>query len=391
MDQIAGEAPVTDDDAARAALARPLEAAEGLPGYYYGPEFYQVEQRSLFPREWCAVAVGARVPNSGDMLPVTLAGWPLLLVRQKDGEISVFHNMCRHRALLLVPEPCRGEKSIRCPWHAWRYALDGSLQATPEIGGARIGEAAGFDKAQLGLVPVRSARWLDYVFVNIDGKAPPFEDYIAPLVKRVANYRFEALQPMHAFDDIYKGNWKIVTESGIEDYHLPFGHPQLNAHLMRNSTPHVDYPVFGIATNMDGFVAEKAEQRAWNAELIDVPRHDETVPRILFSMNVFPTGSVLVTADHLALAVHLPDGPDRTKVTVDLYTHPDAVTSDRYAPGRQRVKEMWAGVLPQDAAFIEGAMATMQFRDAAGVKTRFAPYWEAAVHGFQARVLEAVR
>jgi choline monooxygenase len=380
-----------DINEARAALARPLAEAQGLPGYYYGAEFYEVEQRDLFPRGWAAVAVGARIPRPGDMLPVNLAGWPLLLVRQTDGQVAVFHNMCRHRALLLVPTPCAGEKSIRCPWHAWRYGLDGKLLATPEIGGARIGDAAGFDKSELGLVPVRVGRWLDYIFVNIDGKAPAFADYIAPLDRLLANYRLAELKPAMAFDDVYKGNWKIVTESGIEDYHLPFGHPQLNAHLMRNSTPHVDYPVFGIGTNTDGFAAEKAEQRAWNAELIDIPRHDETVSRILFSLNVFPTGTILVTSDHLALGVHLPDGADRTKVSVDLYTHADAATSPGYANGRKRVLDMWAGVLPQDAAFIEGAMATMKVRDAAGIKTRFAPYWEAAVHGFQSRVLEAIR
>lgn len=387
MDRLVRE----QDEAARAALARPLEIAEGLPGSYYGAEFYQIEQRRLFPRSWAAVAVGMQIPNAGDILPVQLAGWPLILVRQPDGGIAAFHNICRHRALLLVAEPCSGEKSIRCPWHAWRFGLDGTLQATPEIGGPRQGNAPGFDKTALGLKPIRVGRWLDYIFVNIDGSAPAFEDYIAPLAKLLANYRLEELSHMYSFEDAYKGNWKIVTESGIEDYHLPFGHPQLNAHLLRNSTPHIDYPVFGISTDTQGFTAEKAEQRAWNATLIDLPRYDESVPRILFSMNIFPTGTILVTSDHLALGVHLPDGPDRTKVRVNLYTHRDAAEAPDYANGRQRVRELWAGVLPQDAAFIEGAMATMQFRDAADIKTRFAPYWEAAVHGFQTHVLEAIR
>jgi hypothetical protein len=71
MDQIAG-------DAARAALARPLEEAEGLPGYYYGAEFYQAEQRLLFPRGWAPIAVGTQIPNAGDILPIDLAGWPLI-------------------------------------------------------------------------------------------------------------------------------------------------------------------------------------------------------------------------------------------------------------------------------------------------------------------------
>jgi choline monooxygenase len=133
MDQMIAD----EHAAARAALARPLELAEGLPGYYYGAEFYEEEQRRLFPRAWCAVAVGNQIPNAGDILPIELAGWQLILVRQPGGGIAAFHNVCRHRALLLVSEPCSGEKSIRCPWHAWRYGLDGTLQATPEIGGAR--------------------------------------------------------------------------------------------------------------------------------------------------------------------------------------------------------------------------------------------------------------
>jgi choline monooxygenase len=379
------------DEIARAALARPLAEAEGLPGYHYGAQFYEIEQRQLFPRGWAAVAVGAQIPRSGDMLPLDLAGWPLVLVRQADGGVMAFHNLCRHRALLLVSRPCSGERSIRCPWHAWRYGLDGALLATPEIGGARVGSAPGFDLAELGLKQVRVGQWLDYIFVNIDGLAPPFEDYIAPLTRLLANYEFEALRHTFSFEDAYKGNWKIVTEAGIEDYHLPFGHPQLNAHLLRNSTPHVDHPVYGISTDTQDFAAEKAEQRAWNASLIDIPRHDETRPRILFSLNVFPTGTILVTADHLMLGVHLPDGPERTRVFINIYTHRDAAEAPDYANGRKRVLDLWAGVLPQDAAFIEGAQATIKFRDAAGVKTRFAPYWEAAVHGFQSRVLEAIR
>ena len=219
----------------------------------------------------------------------------------------------------------------------------------------------------------------------------PFEDYIAPVKRLLGNYRFEALAHSFSITDSYNGNWKIVTESGIEDYHLPFGHPQLNAHLLRNSTPHVDYPIYAISTNTKDFAAEKAEQRAWNASLLDIPRQDDSQPRLLFSMNIFPTGTILVTADYLMLGIHLPDGPDRTKVFINIYTHRDAATSPDFAIGRQRVLDLWKGVLPQDAAFIEGAMATMKFRDAAGIKTRFAPYWEAAVHGFQTRVLEAVR
>ncbi len=65
--------------AAREALARPTQLAEGLPGVFYGADFYAIERRTLFTRTWCAVTVGAAIPNVGDLLPIELAGWPILL------------------------------------------------------------------------------------------------------------------------------------------------------------------------------------------------------------------------------------------------------------------------------------------------------------------------
>jgi choline monooxygenase len=381
---LAGQAEI------RAALESPLEAAEGLPGHYYGAEFYKIEQRRLFPSTWAAIAVGAQIPNPGDVLPVDLAGWPLLLVRQNDGEVSAFHNICRHRAIRLIAKPCGNQKSLRCSWHSWRYGLDGKLLATPEIGGARMGEASGFDKAELGLKPIRVGRWLDFIFVNIDGAAPPFDAHIAPLDALLSGYDFSDIRRADAFEDSYNGNWKIVTESGIEDYHLPFGHPQLNAHLLRNSTPFIVHPVYtALATDLTGFPAE-AEQRAWNARLPDLPRRDESGPRMLYAINVFPTGSILLAADHVMLGIHLPEGPERTRVDINIYAHGDAATSADYADARQGTLDMWTEVLPQDAAFIEGVQATIHVRDAAGIKTRFSPYWEAGVRSFQKMVLDAV-
>jgi choline monooxygenase len=390
MNHVSPDPIESDETLIRAALERPLGEAEGLPGYYYGADFYRVEQRALFPRTWAVVAVGAQIPNAGDVLPVDLAGWPLLLVRKGDGEIAAFHNICRHRALRLVSGPCSNQKSLRCPWHGWRYNLDGELQAMPEIGGARTGEAKGFDKGELGLKPIKVGRWLDFVFVNIDGSAPPFAEHIAPLAALLAEYRFDGIQHASALADSYNGNWKIVTESGIEDYHLPFGHPQLNAHLLRNSTAIIVHPVYtAMATDLTDFPAE-TEQRAWNARLPDLPRREDAGPPLLYAINVFPTGSILLAADHLMLGIHLPDGPERTIVHINIYADGEAATSPDYAEARQGTIDMWREVLPQDAAFIEGVQATIGARDAAGIKTRFSPYWEEGVRSFQKMVLDTV-
>src|SRR3546814_15003614 len=96
--------------------------------------------------------------------------------RDHDGALRVFHNVCSHRGLRLVTEPCRARGLIRCPYHSWSYALDGSLKATPFIGGPGTSTCEGFDKAGHGLKPVRSAVWADAVFVDLSGQAPAFAE-----------------------------------------------------------------------------------------------------------------------------------------------------------------------------------------------------------------------
>ncbi|GIT54111.1 MAG: hypothetical protein Ct9H300mP16_12710 [Pseudomonadota bacterium] len=99
-------------------------------------------------------------------------------------ECGFFYNVCRHRGHLLVAEPCQLGHSLRCPYHSWTYALDGSLIRTPNIGGAGVHQVEGFDLTGLGLVQVRCAVWHDLVFINLDGSPGPFDEFFEPLEKR---------------------------------------------------------------------------------------------------------------------------------------------------------------------------------------------------------------
>lgn len=387
--------------AARAALERPIGMAEGLPGSFYGEAFYRLECRKLFPSTWCAVTVGAAIPNPGDVQPIDLAGWPILVLRTRDGDIQAFHNICRHRAMRLVREPCNVANRIVCPWHAWTYDLNGKLLGMPEVGGAGIHTADGFERHDLGLKPIAVGRWLDYVFVNVDGSAAPFAQHIAPLDRAIAHLDLDRLRPGARLEDGYPGNWKLATEGGIEDYHLPFGHPQLNAHLYRNTQPLWAPGLYsGGAVSVGGTTpvadtappadAAAADSRPWNARLPMMKTRAGGDIADLYVFNVFPTGTILIAADHVMQGVVLPDGPCRTRVDLHLYFDGDAADSAALATARQETLAMWHEVVQQDAPFVEGTQATLDARDAAGIRTRFSPYWEESVLRFQHMVLTAI-
>ena len=150
------------------------EKVEGLPGKFYGASFFEEERNRLFPRLWCAVGVASEIAHSGDAVPVDLAGWPVVLVRDHSGEVRAFHNICRHRGMSLLQEKVNGLEAFSCPWHAWRYGLNGHLLNTPRVGGETTHTQDGLDSSDLGLLPIRVAQWQDMIFVNLDGKAPAF-------------------------------------------------------------------------------------------------------------------------------------------------------------------------------------------------------------------------
>ena len=160
----------------------PTLVARGLPAAapYTSEAFFALENERIFARSWVFAAFAHELERPGDTAPVTVAGRPVLLLRDMAGEVRAFHNVCRHRCLKLVDRPGNVGRSIRCPYHSWMYRLDGALLAAPYFGGREPRSAPdGFDRSQYGLVPVRSAVWHDWVFVDLSGIAPPFEEFVA--------------------------------------------------------------------------------------------------------------------------------------------------------------------------------------------------------------------
>ena len=118
-------------------VAAPVERANGLPNaHYIDPAVFDEEKAAVLHANWSGLAVAADVPEPGDAKPIDFIGMPLLLLRDKDGEVRVFQNICRHRGMILVREPRRIEGAIRCPYHSWCYSTKGDLVSTPHVGGA---------------------------------------------------------------------------------------------------------------------------------------------------------------------------------------------------------------------------------------------------------------
>jgi choline monooxygenase len=146
-------------------------ATRTLPyDWYTDPAVLRLEQDRLFGRSWQYAGRLDQVAEPGQLATAWAGSVPVVLARARDGELRGFVNVCRHRGHVLCEEDTRRE-TIQCPYHAWTYALDGSLRSAP-----RADREPGFDRESFGLVGVSVEAWGPFVFVNPDPAAGRLSD-----------------------------------------------------------------------------------------------------------------------------------------------------------------------------------------------------------------------
>src|SRR5215469_10021071 len=160
----------------------PLSEAFTIPAsWYIDSRVAELERLSVFSKTWQLVARTVQLRNPGDFVSTRVAGEPIVIVRSTDGALRAFYNVCRHHAAAVVTQPCGNASILQCPYHGWKYGLDGSLKGMPEFEGV-----ANFERAENGLVPIRVETWECFVFINLDPVAVSLKEFLGGLVPRVA-------------------------------------------------------------------------------------------------------------------------------------------------------------------------------------------------------------
>lgn len=206
----------------------PLDRAFTIPSSWYTDAgVAELEREAIFGRAWQAIGRVDQVAAPGQYVTAELAGEPLVAARGADGVLRGFFNVCRHHAAAVVAEPCGSAQSFQCPYHGWRYALDGTLKGAPEFHGVRD-----FDRSQNGLVPVRVEEWERFVFATLDANAPPLADFLGSLQGLVTPLHLDGLAFHSRKSYTLDCNWKVFVDNYLDGgYHVPHLHKGLNSVL----------------------------------------------------------------------------------------------------------------------------------------------------------------
>ena len=346
-----------------------VASATTIPARWYTePTFLDWERAKVFWATWQMVGHSADVSAPGQYFNCEIAIEPIVVVRGKDNIVRAFANVCRHRAAALVSEP--GCASVlKCPYHGWTYQLDGRLLGAPEIDGIE-----NWNRDEVRLPQYKVELWGPFVFVNVDGAAPPLAEVMGAIPQETAvlGCPIDKLRFSQRRDYLIDCNWKVYVDNYLEGYHLPTAHPGLFREL--------DYAAYRVDT-FRWYSSQYAPIRAPKEG--EKRQYDESASgnRALYFW-MFPNFMLNIYPDNLSSNIILPVGPNKTLTIFEWFGYGDAA----------EVKD--STIAFSDEIQQEDILICEAVQKGLGSRTyqtgRFAPKRENGVHHFHLLLHEAL-
>jgi choline monooxygenase len=326
-------------------LEHPLEEGWSLPAAWYSSEdVHRRELERIFSRSWQYVGRSDAVAEPGSFLASRAAHVPVVIVRDGDGVLRGLVNVCRHRGHLVASgSGCR--QTLQCPYHAWTYALDGTLKNAP-----RSEREPDFDPAAFSLLPVSVASWGPFLFANPDPGAEPLEPLLEGVRELVeqSGVGLDSLVFHSRVEWSSDVDWKNALENYLECYHCPTAHPGL-AKVVDVSPDAYDVVERPLSTSQ--FAEVRPGVREGTAPVSYRPAADIASSQY---HHLWPNTTINIEAGrpNLAIDTTIPAGPGRSAWFSDYFFGPD-VTDDEIAD----IMAFSRQVGEEDQALVESVQA----------------------------------
>jgi choline monooxygenase len=295
-----------------------IESAQTLASRFYtDPAILNIEKARIFCRTWqlagtlsqeCGEVNGMKrtIADPESYFTVDVAGEPVVVVRDKEGTLRAFSNVCRHRAGP-VAQGSGCKNVFRCGYHGWTYTLDGRLIGTPDIDGVEF-----FDRSTMGMVPLRLETWEQFIFVNFDPQAPPLAAFLGNIPRQTSGFDFRGISLAERRNYIVNCNWKVYVDNYLEGYHIPIVHPG----LMKE----IDYPRYRIETfrYYSQQLGPVKDLKPEDTERVYPP--GSGLPEALYFW-IFPNLMLNFYPDNIQTNIVAPLAHDKTLVIFDWYFH----------------------------------------------------------------------
>lgn len=339
---------------------------------YFDDQVYQDDLTHIWYASWIFAGHTFELPKPGSYMTLEIGDYPVVIVRNKAGEIRAYHNACRHRGHRICVEDSGKAARLVCPYHQWTYDYDGNL-----IYAANMGES--FDPSQFPLTPVHVGVAESYIFVCVAEDAPDFETFAQTLTPFLAPHDPEKWKVAHTTTGVEHGNWKLVFENNRECFHCGSNHPELLRSYEENASVSGSAPeeALELKTFLDacenaGFKSRFEIDAAGQYRMTRIPLNHgaqsftmdgkpAVKKNLLEAHNLDHMGSLLMfhypntwnhwLCDHAVSFRMLPLGKDKTQIVTRWLVPHDAVEGVDY--DFDHLTHVWEMTNAQDTRLVE--------------------------------------
>ncbi|WP_431481242.1 aromatic ring-hydroxylating oxygenase subunit alpha [Pseudomonas thivervalensis] len=356
-------------------LIKKRKARHALPReLYIEPEVFRQDLEQIWHKDWIFAGHTFEIEKPGQYLTMQIGDYPVLIIRDKSGQVRAFHNACRHRGSKVCEHAQGKVAKLVCPYHKWTFELDGSLLFAGNMG-------ADFDRSQYNLKPVHCEIVHTYIYVCVD-QAPEFESFRHSVSPFIAPHFLDNCKVAFESNLVEKGNWKLVFENNRECFHCDGTHPELMNSFVENLS------VAGVGGEDDPELTahwNRCETAGMPSKLVMDPNGRFRMTRIPLSAGAvsytmdgkpavagrldksgepdigallyfnYPSTWNHFLGDHALSFRVLPIGPGETLVTTKWLVPNTAVEGVDYEI--DRLTKVWLATNDQDRRLVEGTQA----------------------------------
>lgn len=342
---------------------------------YTDPRWHQVDLQEIIAKTWQWVCHVEKVREPGSFIAVEIAGQPIAVVRDREGVLRAFYNVCKHRAHKLLSGEGNAMR-IMCPYHAWTYKLDGQLIRAPHTE-----HLLEFDPKEISLSPVQVEEFCGFVYVNLDPTSDSLRNLSGDLQSEILHWApdIDRLTFGHRLTYDIKSNWKNVVDNFLECYHCPISH--------KDFCTLVDMSTYKVTTHgiYSSHMADAGQQAnsAYDTSNAKVRTHAVWWLWPTTCLMRYPGRSSMIVLNIV------PMGPDRTLETYDFYLE----TSEPDETEKAAIHYLDSVLQVEDISLVESVqqgMNTPAFRQGRIVNDpNGSGKSEHALHHFHGLVLDA--
>ncbi len=318
--------------------------------FYTSPEVFNLEKEKIFNNDWQCVGHVSKIPATGNYFLHNQLDESVIVLRNKNGGVSSFYNVCRHKGTeILQSDGCGSEKkSIQCSYHGWTYDLDGKLTGAPSMEDVKEFKTEDYP---LKRAPVNV--WNGFIFVNLSLETPtPFEEKYNGLVGKFKDWNLDKLKPFKSDKFIgtityeVEANWKLMLENFNECYHCATLHPELNKILDNKS----GYNDLTQGTALGGFMELLPEKESVTLSgkkcALPIRELNANEAKRGYYYSVMPNLLLNVHSDYVAYHIATPVSPNKTKIVTEWLFNPESFGRPGFNP--MDAVEFWDKTNMQD-------------------------------------------